>query len=408
MGVIEPRRLFRLPWTAADNAMTWLEPTRRCNITCDACFATNDAGSEKSLEQVAHELRVMQSLRRCDAMLIAGGEPLTHPQIVEIVRLVGRSGVKAIIVTNGVLLDRPLLRGLKGAGAYGFTFHVDAHQARPGWIGAREADLNALRSQFADLLYQEGNLCCAFNTTIFPDTLKDVPAIVGWAVKHPERVHILTLICVRMAEINGPFAYYVGNQQIDFGRTPYVTDQEYQHLTTEQLYAEIKTVLPEFEFCAYLGGTIQAKSLKWVLGSHLCTKQRSFGTMGARSMEILQNSYHMLRGRYLAYTSPKTTRHGRLTLLLSILDPCLRKALARYLASLVRHPRDIARRVHVQNISVVQPVDILPNGEMDTCDGCPNRTYWNERLVPACRLEEYKLYGGPAHAVPRNVEKTRA
>jgi hypothetical protein len=25
-------------------------------------------------------------------------------------------------------------------------------------------------------------------------------------------------------------------------------------------------------------------------------------------------------------------------------------------------------------------------------------------MVPACRLEEYKLYGSPAHAVPRNAE----
>ena len=49
---IDSRTLFRLPWSAADNAMTWLEPTRKCNMTCDACFAVNDPHSEKSLDQI--------------------------------------------------------------------------------------------------------------------------------------------------------------------------------------------------------------------------------------------------------------------------------------------------------------------------------------------------------------------
>src|SRR5574341_516318 len=107
------RGLFRLPWTAADNAMTWLEPTRRCNITCDACFVQNDRASDKSLDQIAHELAVMLRLRRCDAMLIAGGEPLVHPDIADIVRLVKARGVKPMVVTNATRLDRPLVRELK-------------------------------------------------------------------------------------------------------------------------------------------------------------------------------------------------------------------------------------------------------------------------------------------------------
>jgi MoaA/NifB/PqqE/SkfB family radical SAM enzyme len=110
--------------------MTWLEPTRRCNIVCDACFAENDPLSQKPLAQIQRELETMLRLRRCDAMLIAGGEPLTHPEIVEVVAMVHRAGVKPVLVTNGVLLDRPLLRRLKQAGAYGLTLHVDSHQSR--------------------------------------------------------------------------------------------------------------------------------------------------------------------------------------------------------------------------------------------------------------------------------------
>ncbi|MCK4495065.1 MAG: 4Fe-4S cluster-binding domain-containing protein, partial [Candidatus Aminicenantes bacterium] len=93
-------KLFRLPWTMSDNAMTWLEPTRKCNITCDACFAINNPESQKTLSQIKKELETLLLLRRCDAMLIAGGEPLTHPQIVEITEMVKSYNVKPVIITN--------------------------------------------------------------------------------------------------------------------------------------------------------------------------------------------------------------------------------------------------------------------------------------------------------------------
>ena len=64
-----------------------------CNIVCDACFATNDPKSEKPLEVVEDELRRdALRLRRSDGIFIAGGEPLTHPGVVEIVRMVAGQG----------------------------------------------------------------------------------------------------------------------------------------------------------------------------------------------------------------------------------------------------------------------------------------------------------------------------
>lgn len=402
-AAIDPSGLFRLPWTAADNAMTWLEPTRRCNITCDACFATNDPRSEKSVERFRQELEETLRLRRSDAVLIGGGEPLTHPHLADIVAAVAAKGVKPVLITNGVGLDARRLRELKKAGLHGVTFHVDSHQKRPGWLGKDEAALNVLRDELADLVAAEEDLTCAFNTTIFPDSLASVPAIVAWAVARPEKVHVLTLICVRMVDPDGPFAYEVAGRPVDLARTPYAASVPCGDLTSEQLAAGIREVLPGFEFCGFLGGTVHPHALKWVIGSHLCTAGTSFGNLGPRAMELVQNGHHALRGRYLAYSSPRESRRGRLAFLLGVFDPSLRRALRRYLATVARHPGLLARRVHIQSLSVVQPVDILPNGEMDTCDGCPNRTYWNGRLVPACRLEEYQIYGGPFTAIPRGA-----
>ena len=54
---------YRLPWTLADNAITWLEPTTRCNLYCEGCYRENDPGGHKPLDVVIQELEVVRRLR---------------------------------------------------------------------------------------------------------------------------------------------------------------------------------------------------------------------------------------------------------------------------------------------------------------------------------------------------------
>ncbi len=398
----EPSNLFRLAWNLADNAMTWLEPTRQCNITCDACFVENKANSHKSLECIESELHTLLSLRRCDAMLIAGGEPLIHPQILEIVRLVKSLNVKPVLITNGTVLNRNLAIELKKAGAYGITFHVDSHQSRPDWKGKNERELNTLRQQYADTLHEVGGLTCAFNITVFPDTLDFVPDILKWAVDNSDRVQIVTFICVRMAERDDRFDYHVGSRSIDVAAMPYTSNVPCGKLTTGDIYLKIKKILPSLEFCAYLGGTANPHSLKWVVGSHLVSDGKSIGYLGMKSMELFQNTYHFFKGKYLAYTKPSASKMGKLSLLLAIIDPQMRKALRVFAGAVFKSPRRLLKPIYIQSVSVVQPVDILESGEQDSCDGCPNTTLWKDTLVSACRLEDYRHFGGPILTSPRS------
>jgi hypothetical protein len=188
---------------------------------------------------------------------------------------------------------------------------------------------------------------------------------------------------------------------VDIDATPYVSEVAYENLTTDDLYREIRKVLPDFDFCAYLGGTVNPHSLKWVVGVRIGSDRHSYGYFGGKSMEIMQNGHHALRRRYLAFSDPRATRAGRASLLLGTFDRSVRRAARRYAGAMLRHPRRMFERVHVQAISAVQPVDIMPSGEADACDGCPNRTFWQDRLVPACQAEEYRMFGGPIRVVPR-------
>ena len=163
---LDHRKLYRLPWSVTDNVISWLEPTKECNIYCDGCYSANAKGSHKSLAQVSADLDVFEKFRQTDAVSVAGGDPLVHPQIVEVVRMIAARGLKPVVNTNGHGLTPALLRGMKGAGLAGFTFHVDSLQTRPGWKGATEIELNDLRQQYADQVAEVGGLSCAFNSTL--------------------------------------------------------------------------------------------------------------------------------------------------------------------------------------------------------------------------------------------------
>ena len=149
---------YRLPWNLTDNSISWLEPTAACNLHCDGCYRQNEKNSHKSLEQINKELDVFTRLRKVDGISIAGGDPLTHPDVVDIVKSVKERGLKPILNTNGLALTKELLMELKKAGVFGFTFHIDSKQGRPGWKDKNELELNELRYHYARMLADAKNI----------------------------------------------------------------------------------------------------------------------------------------------------------------------------------------------------------------------------------------------------------
>lgn len=391
---ITPQSLYRLPWNLADNAISWLEPTSKCNLYCDGCYRENRNNSHKSLEEIRKDLEVFKALRKTDSISVAGGEPLMHPEIIEIVRMIKEMGWKPVINTNGELLTPELLEKLKDAGVTGFTFHVDSGQGRSGWKGKNEMELNELRIKLATMLADAGGLSCSFNLTVYPDNIQYVPKLIKWAQENIEIVHVMVFIIYRIAVRNHDYDYYAGNEKITFDDIAYSVahDERRTDVTSLEIIEEIRKYEPDFMPAAFLNGTHKPDSYKWLLTGRLGNKHQIFGYIGPKFMELVQTVSHIFTDKYLAYADTKMMKRGRLYFLLSVLDAGVWQSCKNYFKSFITNPRAFFSKVYYQSIMIIQPIDVLKNGEMNMCDGCPDISVYNGELVWSCRMEELYKY----------------
>lgn len=115
-----------------------VEITTRCNLRCTYCARTVSGmkGADMSREAFVRILGLLPHAYRI--AFVGLGETLLHPHVVEFVALASAQGRRTALVTNGMLLDRALSRGLLNAGLDSITFSIDgadqniASEVRPG------------------------------------------------------------------------------------------------------------------------------------------------------------------------------------------------------------------------------------------------------------------------------------
>ncbi len=99
-------------------------PTRFCNLSCGYC---------NEYDKVSEPVPLPEMLRRIDhlgrlgtAMIgISGGEPLTHPQLDDIIRRMRKTGAIAGMITNGYLLTPERIERLNNAGLDHMQISID-------------------------------------------------------------------------------------------------------------------------------------------------------------------------------------------------------------------------------------------------------------------------------------------
>jgi hypothetical protein len=398
--MLEKRDYYRLPWSMNDNPIAWLEVTDICNLACEGCYRQTIT-KHKTLDQIKDEVLFFKKWRNPDNVSIAGGEPLVHPQILDVVSFIAQNGIKPVILTNGLALTPEYLRELKKAGLAGFTLHVDSHQGRPQWRGKTEAEHNQLRQHFADMVHEVGGIYVVFNSTVYPSTYHEIPDVVRWGLSNIDRVHGLVFITYRTATSDDSVGIDATSQQVDIAKLSYTRDKfDEKFVTGPEVYDIIQKNFPQYEAAAYLGGTVRHDSYKWLIGAMVGNRKQAYGSVGKQTMEVAQAGHHLLNGTYLAYLSQ--AKIGTKIFALSPWDPTLRQAYKKWTGDVLRHPGRLFDPVRVMSIGIIQAPDIQSDGRADMCDSCPDITIYDGKLVNSCRMDEYRLFGGMLSVVDKS------
>ena len=122
------------PWSSPRQPARVGRSNGHATSTAHGCYPRNVNG-HKPLDAIREEVRLLKRLRNVDSISLAGGEPILHPHIREIIAGIAREGLKSFVLSNGHAVTADLLRDLVATGLTGIGFHVDSMQNRPGWTG---------------------------------------------------------------------------------------------------------------------------------------------------------------------------------------------------------------------------------------------------------------------------------
>jgi len=92
--------------------------TKACNLRCIHCYATADNKPAENELTTEEGFRLLEDLAQfgCPVVLFSGGEPLVRPDIFDLIAYAVRLGLRAVLSTNGTLIDHALAKELKKFG----------------------------------------------------------------------------------------------------------------------------------------------------------------------------------------------------------------------------------------------------------------------------------------------------
>jgi 12,18-didecarboxysiroheme deacetylase len=151
--------------------------TRRCNLKCVHCYAqAKDIGFENELsteegKALIDDLASFGS----PVMLFSGGEPTLRKDLPELAAYAREKGMRAVISTNGTLIDRNMARKLKEVGLSYVGVSLDGmrdtNDKFRGMKGAFNAALRGIHN------CQEEGIKVGLRFTINKQNVRDIPAI---------------------------------------------------------------------------------------------------------------------------------------------------------------------------------------------------------------------------------------
>jgi len=160
------------------------EITRSCHLNCKHCRGAANSGpypDEFTLDEIARVLDNVASKYE-PIIILTGGEPMTRPDLFEIIKHSTRQGLRTVMATCGSKLDEVKARELKEAGIARISISLDgpdaeSHDEFRGVKGAFESALAASGNA------REAGLPFQINTTVTRSNVGDLERILELAIE---------------------------------------------------------------------------------------------------------------------------------------------------------------------------------------------------------------------------------
>jgi len=157
--------------------------TDECNMKCHICYHRSEpgAGNHRSMEEIAQMLETLLRVEsEPDLIQVTGGEPATHPQIVEILQFLKASPVRHLMLnTNGIRIaqEEAFVKALKKLGG-GFEVYLQFDSLRTEALkDIRAQDMRAIRLRALEALERTNistTLVCVVKKGVNDDEVGDL------------------------------------------------------------------------------------------------------------------------------------------------------------------------------------------------------------------------------------------
>ena len=104
--------------------MAQIVPMRFCNLSCGYCNEYDKVSKPVPIDEMNRRIDHLGRLGT-SVITISGGEPLTHPELDDVIRRIRRTGALAGMITNGYLLNRERIERLNKAGLDHMQISID-------------------------------------------------------------------------------------------------------------------------------------------------------------------------------------------------------------------------------------------------------------------------------------------
>lgn len=172
-----------------------------CSLNCPICFEdAKSKGWQISLDEVMSAAKKIRKAGAVNVMLM-GGEPLEHPQILEILRIFAHDfGFRCSVLTNGVRIAKEsgFAKSLRESGLVKASISFDGFDREIVRLMRGDGALVDVKLKAAAESFAAG-LSVGFVTTASSLNLREIPSIISYCIDHIAFMPMLEIQCYQEA-----------------------------------------------------------------------------------------------------------------------------------------------------------------------------------------------------------------